>query len=72
MKAFGCSSFMQIQNKHFNSFDTEMAKVTAQSFERENTVGKNVFVLYFNKVWTHNITFPDHRLKIARQVSQFY
>ena len=56
MQELGSSAFMHLQNKRFNSFDSEMAAATATAYEKENTEGKNEFVVFFTKMWNRNIS----------------
>lgn len=59
MKELASSSFVIIQNKRFNTFDEEMAMVTAQTFAQDNNAGKMMFVNYFKNMWTSNIESTD-------------
>ena len=63
IRELGTSAFMLIQSKRYDVFDEEMARVTAQAFERENNAGKNQFISDFRRIWTINIKSPDIRLE---------
>ena len=59
MQELGSSAFMHLQNKRFISFDSEMATSTATAYEKENTEGKNEFVVFFTKMWNRNISSSE-------------
>ena len=63
MSEYGVSAFMFIQNKRYNTFDEEMANITAQTFENETNAGKNQFIIDFKKIWSRNIMSPDIQLE---------
>ena len=59
MQELGSSSFIHLQNKRLKCFDVEMATATATAYEKENTEGKNEFVVFFTKMWERNITSTE-------------
>lgn len=61
MNSLGVSALMYLQNRRYDVFDSEMAQVTAQAFEREHNAGKNQFVSGFERNWESNIMSPDIR-----------
>ena len=61
MNSLGASALMYLQNRRYDVFDSEMAQVTAQAFEREHNAGKNQFVSSFERIWKSNIMSPDIR-----------
>ena len=63
------STFLLIQNKRFNVFDEEMAKVTAQAFEKSSNEDKSMFSGYFKAMWNGNIDSED--MKLSESIKGF-
>ena len=61
MEELGTSAFLFIQNKQFDCFNEEMARVTAQAFACEDNAGKEDFVASFRQIWMVNIQISDIR-----------
>lgn len=53
------SGFTIVQNKRFDTFSNEMAKITAQAFIKSNNAEKRTFILLFKKMWERNLQSPD-------------
>lgn len=53
------SAFLLMQNKRFNGFDVEMAKVTAKAFKNSSNEEKSMFSGYFKAMWNGNIDSED-------------
>lgn len=53
------SAFLLTQNKRFNGFDVEMAKVTAKAFKNSSNEEKSMFSGYFKAMWNGNIDSED-------------
>ena len=63
MNELGVDAFLFVQNKRFDLFDEEMARVTALAFTREHNMGKDQFVASFRQIWKANIHCSDMRLE---------
>lgn len=53
------SGFTVVQNKRFDTFTDEMAKITAEAFNKEKNVGKGAFIHSFKRMWETNLQSQD-------------
>ena len=51
--------FAVVQNKRFDTFTDEMAKITAEAFNKEKNVGKGAFIHSFKRMWETNLQSQD-------------
>lgn len=53
------SGFTVVQNKRFDTFTDEMAKITAEAFNKEKNAGKGAFIHSFKRMWETNLQSQD-------------
>lgn len=53
------SGFTVVQNKRFDTFTDEMAKITAEAFNKEKNAGKGPFIHLFKRMWETNLQSQD-------------
>ena len=53
------SGFTVVQNKRFDTFTDEMAKITVEAFDKEKNAGKGAFILLFKRMWETNLRSQD-------------
>ena len=51
--------FTVVQNKRFDTFTDEMAKITAEAFNKEKNAGKGAFIHSFKRMWETNLQSQD-------------
>ena len=59
IRANSSAGFSIVQNKRFNSFDEEMAEVTAQAFYIDDNMQKSYYADIFKGMWTTNFRDID-------------
>ena len=61
------TALMQTQNKRFERFNVEMARATAEGFEKASNAEKGSFIDYFTRMWQINICTQDYNRKLSEE-----